>query len=183
MNAPLPTNVTSPGNAPVLPDAWVERLFQKFEDFYGAKWAAQYGGFPRERVKRTWGEELGGFLSSPGVIAKAIEAQKANIFPPTLPEFLALCRTASSRENQDSTTKLLAEPPMSPEVREKMAEKLSTAVTKAPSYDYRGWAKQLRVEYLGGMVLNSAQIAAASKALGEVWENRTCKPAVELQAA
>ena len=58
-----------------LPDGWVEKLFQKFEDFYGAKWAAAYGSFPRDRVKRTWAEELGGFASMPECIAMALEDQ------------------------------------------------------------------------------------------------------------
>ena len=82
---------------PSLPDAWIEKLFQKFEDFYGAKWAAQYGDFPRDRVKRTWGEELYGFAEIPGAIVKALDAQKSSQFPPTLPEFLTLCRDAARR--------------------------------------------------------------------------------------
>lgn len=80
-----------------LPDGWVEKLFQKFEDFYGAKWAAAYGSFPRDRVKRTWAEELGGFASMPECIAMALEDQKQLKFPPTLPEFLTLCRDAAKR--------------------------------------------------------------------------------------
>ncbi len=82
---------------PALPDSWIEKLFQKLEDFYGAKWAAQYGAFPRERVKRTWAEELAGFADKPEAIASAIESQKTNAFPPTLPEFLTACREAAKR--------------------------------------------------------------------------------------
>ena len=80
-----------------LPELWIEKLFQKFEDFYGAKWAAQYGDFPRDRVKRTWAEELSGFADMPGAIAGAISAQKSSPFPPTLPEFINLCRAAGHR--------------------------------------------------------------------------------------
>lgn len=88
---------TSPANARALRDEWIERLFQRFEDYYGAKWAAQYGDFPRDRVKRTWAEELGGFADKPEAIASALESQKTNPFPPTLPEFLMLCREAARR--------------------------------------------------------------------------------------
>lgn len=91
------TFVTLPGSPAVLPDSWIERLFQKFEDWYGAKWAAQYGDFPRERVKATWAEELGGFATQGDAIAQAINAQKNSPFPPTLPEFLVLCREAAKR--------------------------------------------------------------------------------------
>ncbi|MDE2442380.1 MAG: hypothetical protein KGP14_15290, partial [Betaproteobacteria bacterium] len=66
----------------MLPDAWVEKLFQKFEDFYGSKWAAQYGAFPRERVKRTWAETLAGFAEIPDALGYALEAQKNSTFPP-----------------------------------------------------------------------------------------------------
>lgn len=90
-------SATLPGNARSLPDDWIEKLFRKFEDWYGAKWAAQYGAFPRERVKRSWAEELGGFDGAGVVIGKALEAQKGNPFPPTLPEFLLLCREAARR--------------------------------------------------------------------------------------
>jgi hypothetical protein len=83
--------------SPSLPDSWVERLFQKFEDFYGAKWAAQFGDFPRDRVKATWAEELAGFADKGDAIAQALSAQKSNPFPPTLPEFLNLCRESAKR--------------------------------------------------------------------------------------
>lgn len=78
-------------------DSWIERLFQRFEDFYGAKWAAQFGSFPRDRVKRTWAEELSGFADMPEALAEALKAQKSSPFPPTLPEFLGLCREAARR--------------------------------------------------------------------------------------
>ena len=101
MNAQLPANATSPESLSVLPDAWIEKLFQRFEDYYGAKWAAQYGSFPRERVKRTWAEELAGFSAKPECIASALSAQKSSPFPPTLPEFLGLCREALRRIGDD----------------------------------------------------------------------------------
>lgn len=96
-NLPRPTNATSPARPSSLPDSWIEKLFQKFEDFYGSKWADQFGAFPRERVKATWAEELAGFAAIPDAIKAALDAQKASMFPPTLPEFLQLCRDAAHR--------------------------------------------------------------------------------------
>lgn len=75
----------------------MEKLFQKFEDWYGAKWAAQYGAFPRERVKATWAEELAGFAKMPTALADALQSQKASPYAPTLPEFLQHCRNAARR--------------------------------------------------------------------------------------
>jgi hypothetical protein len=101
MTANLPASATSPESPSVLPEAWIEKLFQRFEDYYGAKWAAQYGSFPRERVKRTWAEELAGFAAKPECITSALSAQKSSPFPPTLPEFLGLCREALRRIGDD----------------------------------------------------------------------------------
>ena len=49
---------TSQARSSALPDAWIERLFQRMEDRYGDLWANRYGAFPRDRVKRSWGEDL-----------------------------------------------------------------------------------------------------------------------------
>lgn len=76
---------------------WVERLFQKFEDWYGAKWAALYGPFPRERVMQSWYEELVPFVVVRGALSAAVEVQKQNPHPPTLPEFRNLCKEAAWR--------------------------------------------------------------------------------------
>ena len=97
---PSSSSVTSQARSSVLlrlPDAWIERLFQKFEDMYGAKWSAQYGDFPRDRVKETWAEGLAGFSDKGEAIGKALNAQSSSPYAPTLPEFLNLCREAARR--------------------------------------------------------------------------------------
>lgn len=96
-NIPAITNSSSTDRPSALPDSWIEKLFQTFEDWYGSKWAAQYGAFPRQRVKDSWAKELRGFADRGSCIAAALEAQKKNPFPPTLPEFLILCSDAAKR--------------------------------------------------------------------------------------
>lgn len=127
-------SVTLPGRQSVLPDAWIEKLFQKFEDFYGAKWAAQYGDFPRDRVKRTWAEELGGFSGE--AIAKALDAQKAGKFPPTLPEFIELCRDAARRIGTPSAA-ALEHKPIAEELDHQrvMAKRLGDAIGSGKIHD------------------------------------------------
>lgn len=129
-------SVTLPGRQSVLPDAWIEKLFQKFEDFYGAKWSAQYGDFPRDRVKRTWAEELSGFADMPGAIAGAISAQKSNPFPPTLPEFLNLCRESAKRL-AGSNTPALTHKPTTEELDHQrvMAKRLGDAIGAGKIHD------------------------------------------------
>ena len=105
-NLLAPAKSTSPVSANELPSTWIDKLFNKFEDFYGAKWANQYGGFPVARVKKTWAEELAGFADKGDAISQALQAQKGNPFPPTLPEFLMLCREAAKRIGDSGAPKL-----------------------------------------------------------------------------
>lgn len=180
MDSELTQIATSQARRSVLPDSWIEKIFQKFEDFYGAKWAAQYGDFPRDRVKATWAEELSGFSSMPAAIGEAMQSQKSNKFPPTLPEFLELCRNAAKRISPIDILALDYKPTSEElEKGREIAERAAKVIRMEHSYDYKGWAKKLRHEYLSGLNLNNAQISAASHAMGEVWENRSCTPMVQ----
>lgn len=103
MQGQIQQSATSQGIAPALPDrpplkdSWVEKLFQTFEDWYGSKWAAQYGAFPRDRVKASWAAGLAGFAEIPGAISAALEVQEVDEWPPTMPKFKQLCRAAANR--------------------------------------------------------------------------------------
>lgn len=81
---------TSQASQSALPDTWMERLFQKMEDRFGDLWANRYGAFPRARVKQTWAEDLGDLSGEE--VARGVSGCKSSKFPPTLPEFRALCR-------------------------------------------------------------------------------------------
>ena len=81
---------TSQASQSALPDTWIEKLFQKMEDRYGDLWATRYGSFPRSRVKQTWAEDLGDLSGEE--VARGVAACRSAKFPPTLPEFRALCR-------------------------------------------------------------------------------------------
>lgn len=89
-------SATSPAKLSALPDHWVERLFQRMEDRYGSMWADRYGAFPRERVKRSWAEDLADI--SRDELTRGVSACRDRKFPPTLPEFRELCRPALDYE-------------------------------------------------------------------------------------
>lgn len=88
------TSETSQANQYALPDAWIERIFGRLEDFYGARFHDQWRGTNLKRVKRTWSEKLSRFAHHPGAIRFALDALESKPFPPTLPEFIELCRQA-----------------------------------------------------------------------------------------
>jgi hypothetical protein len=84
------TKSTSRPLIPALPEEWIERIFQRMENFYLSLWKDRFGDIPRERVKRAWAEELAGY--SVDEIKRGLDTCKTNKFPPTLPEFLTACR-------------------------------------------------------------------------------------------
>lgn len=86
-------SVTSPGNVPALPERWTEKIFRRMENFYGAKWHDSLGGIARERVLQAWGEELADY--TPDEIARGLDGCRSRVWPPTLPEFLLLCRPST----------------------------------------------------------------------------------------
>lgn len=168
MNAPLPASATSPGSHSVLPDAWIEKLFQKFEDYYGAKWAAQYGSFPRERVKRTWSEELAGFAAKPECVASALSAQKSNPFPPTLPEFLGLCREALRRIGDDVKPMLAHKPTADDRAKVlAMINKAANSITGRDEYDPLLWARKPKSQKAMDMVIDGAKKSERLRAVLE----------------
>lgn len=83
-------SATLPHTVPALPDEWAERIFQRLENFYMAKWVDSFGSIPRERVKQAWAEELAGYSSTE--IKRGLDACRTKPWPPTLPEFLVMCR-------------------------------------------------------------------------------------------
>lgn len=86
----------------MLPESWINRLFSHFEALYGSKFASLWQGTDIANVKRLWAEKLSGFEDKPKAIKLALDALDERPFPPTLPEFLTLCRTAARRIGNDT---------------------------------------------------------------------------------
>jgi len=78
--------LTTPSTA--LPPEWIERLFGRMASAYGSLFADRWRGVDLVAVRRDWAEQLGGFTRD------ELRRGIANLpnFPPTLPEFKALCR-------------------------------------------------------------------------------------------
>lgn len=87
----MSTNLETPSTSPQpLPEAWIERLFERMSGYYGARFADAWRGIDPAAMKRCWAEELAGY--SRDEIAAGVRALKTRDWPPTLPEFLKLCR-------------------------------------------------------------------------------------------
>lgn len=72
-----------------LPTPWVERLFARLSGFYGSKFSDMWGGDPAT-AKAVWAEELADYSAEE--IGRGLAACRSRPWPPTLPEFLLLCR-------------------------------------------------------------------------------------------
>lgn len=68
----------------------VDALFQTFDALYGARLADMWKGSNIDHVKRVWRDALSGFTLRE--VKEGIKACRAKPWPPTLPEFLLLCR-------------------------------------------------------------------------------------------
>lgn len=68
----------------------MESLFVRMESYYGAKFANAWAGVDRRAMKRQWAMDLWGLRDEE--LRAGVVALKSHAFPPTLPEFLAMCR-------------------------------------------------------------------------------------------
>jgi len=77
-------------NAAALPLSWVDRLFERMALTYGRKFSDQWGTVDATAMKKHWAEKLAG-LTGPE-IKRGVDALDTRDWPPSLPEFLKLCR-------------------------------------------------------------------------------------------
>lgn len=91
------TNVTSLAKPTALPESWVEKLFSRLSAMYGRKFADLWSGCNLREVKAAWAEDLAVFSGEE--IKRGLDACKTRTFPPTLPEFVQLCRPAVGYES------------------------------------------------------------------------------------
>lgn len=79
-----------------LPSEWVDRIFERLTVLFGRRFGDLYAGVDPQRLRDAWAVELAGFESQPDRIAKALHSLKGAQHPPTLSEFIALCRQQHS---------------------------------------------------------------------------------------
>lgn len=75
-----------------LPDAWVDRIFEKLTLVYGHQFLSRWDGIPIADVKANWAEELSRFQQNPSALAYALDNLPAGKAPTVL-EFRVLCNS------------------------------------------------------------------------------------------
>ncbi len=130
-----------------LPEAWVDRIFDKLSVTYGAAWVRKWEGVDGQQVKADWGHELRGFQQAPHAIKHALEHLPPDE-PPTVLQFRAMCLKAPQ-----FVTKQLPPPPADPA----MVQRAMGVVKRIASRPARNWAEALRDREKRGDKLTPAQ--------------------------
>ncbi len=78
---------------PALPLTWIDALFQKFENFYGADFTRKWGEVSDVvKLKQEWAEKL--FQFNGDTLRQAIDHCAEHVpKPPSLPEFVIICKS------------------------------------------------------------------------------------------
>lgn len=69
---------------------WVDRLFARLSASYGARFSDMWAGLDLAVVKSVWADDLSDLTTVE--VARGVEQCRVARFPPTLPEFLSMCR-------------------------------------------------------------------------------------------
>jgi len=143
-----------------LPDGWIDRLFQRFSVLYGKHWNEMWADVPMADVKDAWDGELAGVTGEQ--IARALK--QLGKFPPTLPEFSALCRPPA----QPTAHRLfLPSPQIDQLARGAAPAYLAAEVEKLaqPQKDCKKWAKGILRDTEAGTYKVTIGIQMAKRAL------------------
>lgn len=136
----MTTNRSVESDCVALPDAVIARLFAAMRANYGksfdGKWASgtkivggAYDGLDEGIVSTMiyWAERLGGYRDKLGVIKVALT--RLPPYPPSLPEFLEICRVAGAAPQKPAGLGLPA-PKVSPEQAARNRERMAAMCAK-----------------------------------------------------
>ena len=158
---------------PPLPDRWVAKIFQEMQGNYGSRFLNQWKTGQQspdgedigiKNAMASWAKKLGGFADMPDAIKSVLEYLPPD--PPSLPEFVNLCREAGRRLSENVKR---IEHHMTPEEKMKAdaaAKSVAKVITK-DRRDHKEWAKKLKERHEAGEVLSLHQVNSYQEALAE----------------
>lgn len=151
----------SPPKSSALPDAWVDRLFQRFSLMYGNSWAQKWGGLPMEQVKGAWAADLA--FASAEQIRRALDHCKANnAHPPSSPEFVGLCKQfAPPRATYQALPNRVKE-----DIPARIADEIARFLDRGEKRDTKDWAREILARMEAGTYPSFIGAEMAKRALG-----------------
>jgi hypothetical protein len=143
----------------------VAMIFGELQGNYGSRFLNQWKSGERTRngedvgllnAMRVWGNKLGGFYGKPKAITTALEYLPPN--PPTLPEFISLCRDMAARIRlNDDTPKLQHRLTKEEQDRANQAAKEARSAFCREGFDPMEWAKRPRSKTALNAVIDGAK--------------------------
>lgn len=156
-----PTNALSTANRSALPDAWIDRLFQRFAFMYGNNWGAKWAGLPMDQVKAAWAADLA--FASADQLRRALDHCKShNAHPPSSPGFVGLCRAFAP--SMETGNRLPA--PRGGEIDPKVRAEIAKFLNPDRKRDPKDWARDILKGEAEGTYRDLYGIDLAKAALG-----------------
>lgn len=163
-----------------LPERWVVKIFSELQGNYGTRFLSQWQtgqALPDGRdaglvnAMAMWARKLGGFSDQHQAIRSVLDSLPEN--PPSLPEFVSLCREAARRLTA-SAPRLGHKPTAEDKARAEEAAKRVREATNSlnPRKDQLAWAKRLNERYVRGEALPAQAELMARSAMGRRWQER-----------
>ena len=143
-----------------LPNAWIDRLFDRLAAIYGKHWIDLWADVPMADVKDAWAEGLRG-CDGDQIKAGLNHAMLNLKFPPTLPEFVTLCH--AFRKAVEPVPQLAGPPASADQVARVTA--LAGTVGK-PKEDSRKWARRIMERQKSGDYPYVYGLQCAKEAIG-----------------
>lgn len=141
-----------------LPEAWVDRIFEKLTLIYGREFTSRWEGLPIAEVKADWAHELAGFANWPEAIKYGLENMPADRAPTVL-QFRDMCRKAPAK-----AAKALPEPKADPDrAKAEIAKLRKRGPGEKP--DPKDWARRILARHEAGEKLNPTSLRFAREAL------------------
>jgi hypothetical protein len=122
-----------------LPKRWIEALFSKMSAFYGARFADMWRGSKVDEVQKAWAIEL--FKLSREQLKAGSDSLTAIPKPPTLPEFVTLCKQARAEQAAHTARQIEHVEPADPKVIAENMVRIQRMTRSARiSSAHPGWA-------------------------------------------
>lgn len=132
---------------------------------YGSKFLDLWRMSDMEKVRDLWAEKLSGFRGMPGAIKEALDSLDSKPYPPTLPEFLQMCREAAPRHLNKLAMLSYTQTPEERAKAQEIARTVVEKIVRADEREHKAWAKRLKARDEASERLSLTQVSAYREAL------------------
>ena len=116
----------------LMPKEWIERLFLRFQTLYGSRATAMWNDVPKADLMDAWQTGLASYTGTHMVEALSELPKRYPDWPPTLGEFMGLCKEAWERQLVDPSKRIVGPKTTMPEhIRKQLREFIESHRVKA----------------------------------------------------